>query len=326
MPSETNEDAKFTLMELANIIWQRRRFVAAFVFVSVLLSIVYALVVTPQYRSEALVRAATPLASGNAGLGSFNLGGGLESLASLAALGGTNPNVSEAVAIMESRSFTEALLLNDGIIYHIYEDFWDAETSQWRTGKPGAMGVINSWYRAAINLVSGSSKKKTVSGKKGYSGPSLEEAIEEFSDLRKFTVDRRTQFITISVDWKDPIIARDWVTQIVLKINQTTRARAKKEAEMAMEFLRGRIAEERNLVTRSTMLALFQEQLRRVMMTEVMENYSLQFIDAPFIPEKRVSPRRKTIVIITFLLSFIMAVGIVFLTNAIAYHKTKIGN
>lgn len=316
MPSNTNDGERFMLIDLAIIIWRQKRFIALFVFASVAISIVYSLVVTPQYRSEALLRSPTPLSSGETGFGS--LGGQLGSLASIANLAGSEPDVNEAVALMESRTFTEDLLLEDGVVRHIYEDFWDAEASKWRDREPGVLGNIKYWLKAAYNALLPASKPAASNGRKNYTGPSLEEAVVEFNSLRKISVDRKTGYVKISIEWKDPVVARDWVALIVSRLNETARARAKAEAEVALGFLQERISQEQNASLRLAMSALFQQQLRNAMLSEVREEHSLQYIDTPFVPEQRTSPRRKTIVIGTFVLSLILAIAGLFLKHAVA--------
>lgn len=318
MNSSTENGTKFRLVELVEMVWLHKRFVILMVIFSVLLSVVYSLMVTPQYRSEALLRSARQLSAGNSSLSVSGLLSG--SLAPIEALAGLQPSVNEAVAIIESRSFVEDLLLKEGIIYHIYDEYWDSESSQWRTGKPGIMGTINSWYRSAVDTLSAGTPKHSGSVKEGYSGPSLEEAIKEFELLRKVTVDRRTGFVRISVDWKDPALARDWVEKIVSRLNLRTRSRARMEAQAALNFLGDRIAAEQNMALRAAMSGLFQKQLEKVMLTEIGEDYSLIYIDTPFVPEQRVSPRRKLIVIGTFLLSLVLAISIIFFRHALSYH------
>ena len=54
----------------------------------------------------------------------------------------------------------------------------------------------------------------------------------------------------------------------------------------------------------------------------ISKNYVFDFIEPPFIPEKKSKPSRSLIVILGFIFSLILAISYVLITNAIAKPAT----
>ena len=309
----------YGFLDLITIVWERKFFIGFIVLVCVVIAAIYSLLLTPVYRSEALLRPARDVTSGSNELGAGL--GGLAKLGAIAGLGSQSADVEEAVAILNSRSFTMSLLLEDGFIYKIYDEFWDADAQKWRSGKETFLSNVKKKYREIVESLA-TAKTYVPPATSGYSGPSLEEAVDLFEvQVRNVSLDRRTGFVRLSIDWKDPVVARDWIVRMISRLNEETRRQAVQEAETTLRYLREAYEREENQGLRSTMLRLFEGQLEKAMVAEVKKNFSLEYIDEPFVPEQRVKPRRTLIVVVTFLVSFVMASALAVFRHAMAVRK-----
>lgn len=286
-----------TVAELVRIFWYFKKTIILTVGLVTTAAIIYSLVVTPVFRSEALLKPTEQMSSGNASLGAL-----AQRFGALATIAGANisPDVNEAIAIIESREFTERLLLNDNLIRYIYQDQWDAELADWREGEESMLASMRQWLS---DLLASNAQGSASAQPGGYTGPSLEIAVRRFNAIRRVSLDRRTNFVKISVDWEDPVVARDWVQLIVDRVNESMRERTLREVNLTLDFLREQIDNEQNSALRSSMSMLYQQQLEKAMLATSRTDYSLQYLDRPSVPEMRRSPRRKLIVVGTFLIS-----------------------
>lgn len=319
-----SKSTEIRIFDLIRLFKQKRGLILSNVFFATLLSVIYSLIVTPQFESEGLLK---PVKASTAGL-IGNTGGLLENLgtsSSLAALmSSLSPDINEAIATIESQSFTRDLLLNDRLIEYIYQDQWDKEKKEWTSGEDSIIGVISGWYSSAVGFLSGDANGNSrPSGPEGYDGPSLDKAVLEFDRLRTTALDRRTGFIRLSVRWEDPEIARQWVELIVKRLNERLRSQEIRETDLALVFLEDRLREEAVEPVRERVARLYEQQLQRKMMLESRTDHSLRFIDRPFAPETRAFPSRKAIVLGTFLVSFVIACFMVIFLYFYKYERER---
>lgn len=293
-------DGEVTAVELLRILWRFRIPILAGVTLFTIVAIIYSLTVTPVYRSEALLRPVESMSTGgNSALGSLaRQFGGLAAFAGITLA----PDVDEALAIIGSRAFNETLLVEDGILYELFDEQWNPETRTWGNGDTGFFGKLRTWisnppWQRAAGAQSAEDRQSALM---------LELGLERFNSIRDVSRDRTTNHVRITVDWKDPVLAKEWIELIVERMNEVMRKRAVQEANETLAFLQEKMDEESNAQLVASMGALYQQQLERAMLATVREDYSLQFIDPPYVPELRHSPRRKLIVIGTFLVSTVL--------------------
>jgi capsular polysaccharide biosynthesis protein len=197
------------------------------------------------------------------------LTGQLESIASLAGIAKEgDDNKQEAIATLKSRAFTLQFIKDENLLPTLFPDDWDSRGGNWDT-KPG----------------------KTP--------PTSWDAYELFDEeVRQVTESRKTGLVTVAVEWQDPDLAALWANLLVSRINTHMRRRVIEEAEKSVEYLNKELNKTSIVEIQKAIYALIEEQVRRIMMANVREEYSFKVIDpavAPDVDEYR-KPKRGMII------------------------------
>ena len=102
---------------------------------------------------------------------------------------------------------------------------------------------------------------------------------------------------------------------IISELNFTTRAMETDRAKKSLSYLQNELKNTQESSIKSSIAALIQKELTTLMTANIDEDYILQYIDQPFIPEKHIAPNRGTFLIISALISLILSITIVFLRD-----------
>jgi hypothetical protein len=138
--------------------------------------------------------------------------------------------------------------------------------------------------------------------------PSDLEAYEFYKDILKIKKDKKTSFITISIDHHSPFIAKDWLHLIIKSINKSMQKDDKKLYEIYIEYLKNSLLESTFSEVNQATSALIEKQIYNLMLTSASESYVFKTIDSPFVPEEKSYPNRLLMLIICILLNIILSV------------------
>ena len=141
--------------------------------------------------------------------------------------------------------------------------------------------------------------------------PSHQEAFDVYKELMSVSQDKKTSFITISIDHHSPVIAKKWVDIIIYQINESMRKVDAEASQKSISFL-NKTAQSANIQSLKEAIAkLLENQMQILMLTTSSEYYVLKIIDSPIIPEKKSDPSRALICILGTLLGGILSILIV---------------
>jgi len=149
--------------------------------------------------------------------------------------------------------------------------------------------------------------------------PSLEEIFKEFHKIMSIEQDKKTKIITISAEHISPIFSQEIVQMTIQTFNQYSKDKDINEANRALNFLRNESQSIEIKDINSTINSLIKVQLNKLMTAEMRENYSLEIIDPPNLPQKKSAPIRSIICIIAFLFGIISSILWVTISKYILY-------
>lgn len=250
----------------------------------------YAFLARPMYSVTAvLMPASTDQGMNVAGLAS----GPLASLASGLGIGGPHSaRTEEALAVLQSRAFTEEFIADENLMPQLFPAKWNASTHQW---------------------------KEPLDKR-----PTLAEAYLYFNKkIRTVTAHKRTGLITVQVKWTSSEEAANWINDLIERLNQEMRANAIKKADASLTFLRDRLKKASSVEVRSALGDLMQIELKKRMYAQVTPNYSLQFVAAPVGSDgaKPVWPKKLLLVVLGPLVGFFLGLLITLLRRHRLYAK-----
>ena len=218
---------------------------------------------TPAFRADALLVPSDEVLGLNQ-----NALSGIGGLASLVGLGGAGSRESEALAVLKSRALTSAYIQANELLPIIFHDRWDSEAHKWKSDKNGKVPTLEDGY--------------TVFDK----------------SIRLVIENRKTGLITISVTWRDPKLAKQWVDGLVSAANEFLRRQAIERSTNNLEYLQ-KVLEKTSIVTmKDTISKLMETELKKQMMASGNSDYAYRIVDPAVVPEHKVSPKRSIFAVI----------------------------
>ena len=122
--------------------------------------------------------------------------------------------------------------------------------------------------------------------------------VQEFaSQILTIHEDPREGETTVSIRWKDPVIAARWANDFVALANELLRERDLQNASRDIAYLKDQIANTRDEELRLVLYNLMQSETKTLMLANERPDYAFMIIDAAAVPGQRVSPKRTLIVI-----------------------------
>jgi uncharacterized protein involved in exopolysaccharide biosynthesis len=281
MRPASEQDDEIDLREIAMRLWKRRWWVIASVVLFTALFATVAFLSTKIYRASTVL---IPANSGSGGLGE-SLGGALGSLGGLASLAGINLNSSatdteEALAVLRSRQFTEAFIVEKNLMPKFFPNAWDATKKDW---KPG------------IRV------------------PTRAQAFKYFDTrIRSVVEDQKTQLTVLQIHWKDRNEAAQWANELVQRLNAEMRARAISHADASIGYLEHELESTAAVGTREAINRIIEVQIKQRMLANVTQEFAFRVVDPALAPDANdpVKPKKLLMLIAGPLVGF--GFGIVF--------------
>jgi uncharacterized protein involved in exopolysaccharide biosynthesis len=272
---------------LGRLLWSRRWLLSVFILVAAILSAIYALTRELQFESDALLAQAKDETSQLGG----SISGLIGQVAGLAGglLQGQGTSIEESVAVLNSRDFALRFMREHGVLQYLFPDQWDQKTQTWKAHAAGFSAMLPG-----------------VSAPARPPGPSADDAVKAFDRIRLVTIDRRTDFVRLSVRGPSPEVAQAWATALIRELNEVLRARALDDTRRAVELLSKRVDTEQLQSVRTIVSALLELQLRREVMAESRREYALRMLDPPSLPDQRFYPHRTRMVLTGMLVGFVL--------------------
>lgn len=247
------------------------------------LAALYAFIATPVYRAEALL---LPVDIEGVNGGS-SLSGELGSLASLAGvgLGQASESRVEALATLQSRSFLNDFISNQGLRQLLFSDLWDESSSSWIDEEP----TVNDAYDLFTNDVM-AVRNISVSG-----------------------------LVVVQMDWRDAELAAKWANMIVEKANEVLRQRSSNIATASISFLEKELAATSDVSTQRSINALLEKQIHKIMIANVMNEFAFRVIDPAIAADvdDPVFPRKLLLICAGLAFGIMIAIGLFLLRSLI---------
>jgi G-rich domain on putative tyrosine kinase/Chain length determinant protein len=234
------------------------RILAATMMAGALLALVIALLLPPKYRAKALVAPVTQNEGGGAG-GTLRQLSGLAALANID-IGAGGGRKEQSLATLNSMGFAREFIETHHLLPILFADRWDAQAGRWKSG-------------ARV--------------------PTLGDAAKYFTDdVVAIDDDKKTSFVTVTVDWYVPELAAQWANGMIELVNDKLRAEAISHTSHSLEYLNGELAKTNVVELRQAIYRLVEEQENNAMLANVQHDYAYHFIDPAAIPERKYSPKR----------------------------------
>ena len=287
-------DDEIDLRELFGVLWAAKIPIIAFTVLCALLSVRYALSIPNQYKAVVVLAPAQQQSGGLSG--SLGQLGGLASLAGVS-IGGSGGNESQiAQEIMQSWSFIDRFISENDLATEVYAaDNWDRRTNRLQ---------YNS------DLFDQAEQRSVIEDFEngGLRPPSSWELYEAFSEKLSVVEDKKTNLVSVSIEYYSPKLAKAWVDMYVDAVNRYMQDRQVKRVASNVEFLQEQIEKTSIAEMKEIFYAIIQEQIKSKMLAEASPEYVFVAVSPSMIPEDKSQPKRALICLLGTLLAGMLAV------------------
>ncbi len=285
---------QLNLKELIGILLNKRWTIIIGTFLVALASIIYSLMIPNTYRAEAVLAPVDDSSSELASLASKF--GGLANLAGINLGGNKLSDQILAIEILKSRQFiTDFIEKYQLAVPIIAAEGWDDQSDSLVIDPDIYNSETKTWVRN-VRL-----PLQTI--------PTGEELHTEFLDMLNIEQKDKSGLYVISIDYLSPTLARVWVDNLILEINEYMRNRDINEAELSLTYLNNELENTSVAKLQDVFYQLIEEQMQIAMLAKVRHEYVFTTVDPATVPEKKIKPQRAFIVILSTMLGFIVLVS-----------------
>lgn len=299
----THYDYEIDLRELFSVLWNGKKLIVSITAVFALVAVFYSLSIPNEYRATTVVSSA----QGGSGGGLSNaLGqlGGLASFAGVSIGAGESSEVQVAQEIMRSRWFIEEFIRENNLAVEVFAvQGWDKDSKQLEINSDVYDVESSLWVRDAVT-------GKTLE-------PTGWELYKAFSGMFTVSEDERNGLISISVEYFSPEIAKQWVDQLVVGINQHMQIRKLNKVNLNIQYLEAQIQKTSTSEMQGVFYTIIGEQIKSKMLAEASPEYAFVTVSPAMVPVEKFLPKRSTICILLTLLGGIIAVLLVLVRHFI---------
>jgi len=297
-----NED-EIDLLELWNSLVERKWLILSLTFMVTLSAAIASLLMTPKYESTAVVYPVT--VDSSAGL--LSKYGGLASMAGISLPDGSE-GVSlsqEALTILKSHRFLAEFIEEKKLKPILFYKNWDSDLEKWIVAE-------TSWLSGLKEVILGK-PEKTVS----YPGqekledgePSMQKAVNLFlNQVLSISEDEETGLIKLKITWKNPVEAKIWANELIQRVDDELRHKAIAESKQMVDYIKGKLPTIELQNVRVIALNIIEDQVKKATFARVNKEYVFTVVDPAIVAEKPVSPKRKLIVVVGFVLGLMFSV------------------
>jgi uncharacterized protein involved in exopolysaccharide biosynthesis len=290
-------DDEIDLRELFAVLWAGKVKIVAITAVFAVASVIYALSVPNQYKATALLAPAQQESGGLSGaLGQL---GGLASLAGVSIGGGDSSEAQVAQEIMKSWSFIEGFIADNDLAVEVYAtEGWSRESNQLKLDNDVYDAETKAWLVENDNT--------------GEVGPPTSwELFEEFSERLAVSEDKKSGFISVSIEYYSPQIAKQWLDLYISAINKHMQARQVAKVSNNIEYLEAQIEKTSITEMQEVFYTIIEEQIKSQMLAEASPDYAFVAVSPSMVPEEKSQPKRALICILGTLLGGMLSVLLV---------------
>lgn len=262
-PAWSDQAAPASARDQLLILWSHKWFIVCVTAAMTLVAGVASWLMPEKFQATVVI---SPVSEDYSSGRLAGIGAVLSQVGGLASLAGISTTASsireESIATLQSSSLTQDFIETNGLLPVLFADKWDSSRNRWRVDD-------------------------------GSKAPTLWKANDFFrKHVRTVVEDRKTGLLTLTITWKDPVLAARWANDLVKMANDYLRSKAIRESERNIAYLNEQVSKTNIVEVKKAIFSLMEAEIRKVMIARGADEYALKVIDRALVPERPSSPRR----------------------------------
>ncbi len=312
------DEEERTLLDYWRVLVKRKWLIIILVFVSVFATAIISLFETNIYQSKTVIAPVSDsgrkgrlaaLASRLTGMPRITLPGSASS--------------SEIIALLNSNILRQEIIRKYNLLPVLFYEQWDAKKKDWKKDDTFAFNPFKL-IGSIVKVIRPEDKVTLKREKKEEEGvPSIWDGLRALDNMVRVNdnIDRNT--IEISVDFHDPEKAAAILEDFLTTLNSHMSDEAKRVANTNRRYLEEQLKHTSDPFIKQKIYTLIAHQVETSIMAEVKENFAFKVLDPPTVPDRKIKPKRASMVILSFLLSLFAAIFLAFFLENIERAKYK---
>ena len=207
---------------------------------------------------------------------------------------GGGGSTDESLAVLKSRDFLWKFVQEKKLMPILFESEWDEQQKKWKETdpkkQPGQMDV----YR-----------------------------LFNESGVLKVEADKKTDLVTVAVEWEDAALAADWANALVEKLNQYLAQRTIARSESNLKYLNEELMRAQIEEMSKTLFDMIANEQKQAMLANTQKEFAFKVLDPTVEPDKKIKPKRSLIVILTAFVAGFLAILYAFIMEGIAKRREE---
>ena len=147
--------------------------------------------------------------------------------------------------------------------------------------------------------------------------------IRYLKNVFKVTLNQQGGIIELSAEFTDPKTAADILNYILTELTDYMSSEAGRVADTNKKYLESLIDKNADPLIGEKIYSLIAKQIETSMMAEVKENFAFKILDPPKVPDKKIKPKIRKNIMLSFVTSLFAAVLIAFFIEYIGNIKKR---
>jgi len=152
----------------------------------------------------------------------------------------------------------------------------------------------------------------------------LWEALRYMEKAMKVDFKTKDNIVEVSMEFKDPEMAKKIVDVMLEELQNHMSQEAKRVAETNRRYLEEALSSTSDPFIKSNIYNLIAQQIQQGMLAEAKENFAFKIIDPPKVPDKKVKPKRRVMVMVAFVTTLFGGIFLAFFMEYLQGLKTRL--
>ncbi len=290
--TSNNHSQELDLYALFHAIFRAKYLIIFISFLFSFLIALYSLTLPNQFKSNAVLVGVDSPSSGAPNLSQFQ---GLAEMAGVSLPGASSSKTDLTLLTLRSRDFFKQFYADEKFLINLFAiDSYDKNSQK--------IILDTNIYKDGewLNPTGDNAK------------PTFDTTYNKFfGEHFKLDYDSFSGTVYMSVEHQSPLIAQKWLQDVIKKINTYSKEKDVLEAKKSLEFLSIKLVETNINDLQKGISNLMLQQIQKVNLSEMSDEYALKIVDSPSLPEKKSSPYRSWMVVMGALVGFLSSLLLV---------------